>query len=66
LIREFILEEDRAAPPFAALFALNMLVGTSTETPTPKANTQLDAEAGLGSITRPDPDGDVLVAAQSG
>jgi hypothetical protein len=24
------------------------------------------AEAGLGSITRPDPDGDVLVAARSG
>jgi SAM-dependent methyltransferase len=27
-IREFILEEDRTGPPFAALFALNMLVGT--------------------------------------
>jgi hypothetical protein len=24
------------------------------------------AEAGLASVTRPDPDGDVLVAAQSG
>jgi predicted O-methyltransferase YrrM len=28
VIREFILEEDRTGPPFAALFALNMLVGT--------------------------------------
>ena len=28
VIREFILDEDRTAPAFAALFALNMLVGT--------------------------------------
>lgn len=28
LIRDFILDEDRAGPPAAALFALNMLVAT--------------------------------------
>ena len=28
-IREFILDPDRAGPPAAALFALNMLVGTA-------------------------------------
>lgn len=67
VIREFILEEDRAAPAFAALFALNMLVGTEHgNTYTEGQYRSWMAEAGLGSITRPDPDGDVLVAAQSG
>src|ERR1039458_10292058 len=28
VIREFILNEERTAPPFAAIFAINMLVGT--------------------------------------
>ena len=65
VIREFILEEDRAAPPHAALFALNMLVGTE------HGNTYTESQyrawmeaAGLGHITRPDPEGDVLVAAR--
>src|ERR1039458_5620780 len=29
VIQDFILEEDKTAPRFAALFAINMLVGTS-------------------------------------
>jgi len=58
-IREFILDPDRAGPPGAALFALNMLVGTA------RGNTYTEAEyrswmehAGLGGISRPEPAGD--------
>jgi len=63
VIREFILEEDRTTPPSAALFALNMLVGT----PRGNAYTEGDyrswmEEAGLGNFARPDPEGDVLLA----
>jgi predicted O-methyltransferase YrrM len=62
VIREFILDEDRTAPPFAALFALNMLVGTEHG----NSYTEGDyrtwmSDAGLGGIVRPDPHGDVLV-----
>ena len=65
VIREFILDEDRTTPPFAALFAINMLVGTEhgnsyTEN---EYRTWMTA-AGLGAIFRPDPQGDVLVAAK--
>ncbi len=65
VIREFILDEDRTAPPFAALFALNMLVGTEHG----NAYTESEyrtwmTEAGLTAITRPDPTGDVLVASR--
>jgi ubiquinone/menaquinone biosynthesis C-methylase UbiE len=67
VIREFILQEDRAGPPHAALFALNMLVGTE------HGNTYTEGqyrawmkEAGLAAITRPDPEGDVIVASRSG
>ena len=63
VIREFILQEDRSGPPHAALFALNMLVGTE------HGNTYTEGqyrawmqEAGLATITRPDPEGDVIVA----
>ena len=63
VIREFILQEDRTAPLHAALFALNMLVGTE------RGNTYTEGqyrawmqEAGLATITRPDPEGDVIVA----
>jgi SAM-dependent methyltransferase len=65
VIREFILDEDRTAPPFAAIFAINMLVGTE------HGNSYTEGEyrtwmtdAGLGAIVRPDPQGDVLVAAK--
>jgi hypothetical protein len=63
VVREFILQEDRTAPRFAALFAINMLVGTE------HGNTYTEGqyrawmqEAGLATITRPDPEGDVIVA----
>jgi len=63
VIREFILNEERTAPPFVAIFAINMLVGTE------HGNTYTEGEyrtwlteAGLGGIVRPDPQGDVLVA----
>ena len=63
VVREFILQEDRTAPRFAALFAINMLVGTE------HGNTYTEGEyrtwlkeAGFASVTRPDPEGDVLVA----
>jgi SAM-dependent methyltransferase/DNA-binding CsgD family transcriptional regulator len=65
VIREFILQEDRTAPPHAALFALNMLVGTE------HGNTYTESEyrtwmedAGFATITRPDPEGDVLVGSK--
>jgi SAM-dependent methyltransferase len=61
-IREFILDPDRAGPPRAALFALNMLVGT------PRGNTYTEAEyrswlgqAGFREITRPEPEGDWII-----
>jgi SAM-dependent methyltransferase len=61
-IREFILDPDRAGPPFAALFALNMLVGTE------RGNTYTEAEyrawlegAGCRRVTRPDPQGDWII-----
>jgi len=62
-IREFILDPDRAGPPAAALFALNMLVGTE------RGNAYTEAEyrswmaaAGLGGITRPEA-GDWIIGA---
>jgi SAM-dependent methyltransferase len=61
-IREFILDPDRAGPPTAALFALNMLVGTA------RGNTYTEAEyrswleqAGFQEITRPEPGGDWII-----
>ena len=67
VIREFILQEDRAGPPHAALFALNMLVGTEHgNTYTEGEYRNWMEEADLGTITRPDPEGDVIVAARSG
>jgi SAM-dependent methyltransferase len=63
VIREFILNEERTAPPFAAIFAINMLVGTEHgNTYTEGEYRTWMTEAGLGAIVRPDPQGDVLVA----
>jgi SAM-dependent methyltransferase len=61
-IREFILDEDRAGPPSAALFALNMLVGTERG----NAYTAGDyrawlSEAGFREVVRPDPQGDWII-----
>jgi SAM-dependent methyltransferase len=61
-IREFILDPDRTGPPAAALFALNMLVGTA------RGNTYTEAEyrgwlleAGFTAVTRPVPGRDWMV-----
>jgi ubiquinone/menaquinone biosynthesis C-methylase UbiE len=61
-IREFILDPDRAGPPAAAMFALNMLVGTA------RGNSYTEAEyrswleqAGCREITRPEPAGDWII-----
>jgi len=61
-IREFILDPDRAGPPTAALFALNMLVGT------PRGNSYTEAEyrswleqAGCTETLRPEPAGDWII-----
>jgi ubiquinone/menaquinone biosynthesis C-methylase UbiE len=63
VIREFILQEDRTAPLHAAIFALNMLVGTEHGNAyTEREYRTWMEEASLGSTTRPDPEGDVLVA----
>jgi len=62
VIREFILEDDRTAPVSAALFALNMLVGTERgNSYTENEYRAWMEEAGLSDITRPDPEGDVMV-----
>lgn len=64
VIREFLLDPDRAGPPVAAVFALNMLVGT------PRGAAYTEAEcrswmeaAGLGAFRRLGPD--LLVAVKS-
>jgi hypothetical protein len=61
-IREFILDPDRAGPPQAALFALNMLVGTE------RGNAYTEADyrgwlegAGFTRVTRPEPEGDWII-----
>jgi SAM-dependent methyltransferase len=62
VIREFILDPDRTGPKHAALFALNMLVGTKA------GNTYTEAQyrewmeaAGFSDIVRPDPKGDIMI-----
>jgi SAM-dependent methyltransferase len=65
VIREFILNEERTTPPFAAIFAINMLVGTEHGNSYTEGEYRTwMTEAGLGAIARPDPQGDVLVAAK--
>jgi predicted O-methyltransferase YrrM len=63
VIRDFILEPGKTAPKGAALFALNMLVGTrGGSTYTEDEYQSWLAEAGFSAATRPDPAGDLLVA----
>ncbi len=63
MIRDFILNEDRCSPRQAAVFALNMLVGTSEgATYTEKEYTAWMLEAGFREVARPVPDGEFLVA----
>jgi SAM-dependent methyltransferase len=55
VVQEFIVDEDRTGPPFAALFALNMLVGTAAgDTYTESEVRQWMTEAGLSGIERKD------------
>lgn len=63
VIRDFILNPDRTSPKFAALFAINMLVGTrggSTYTEAEYASWL--AGAGYRDFRRIDPCGDLMVA----
>jgi len=63
VIRDFILEPNRTAPKFAALFAINMLVGTkSGSTYTEAEYESWLTDAGFGDFKRPDPAGDLMVA----
>lgn len=53
VVQDFIVDEGRAGPPFALLFALNMLVGTPQgDTYTESEVRQWMAEAGLSAVTR--------------
>ncbi|HYL81288.1 MAG TPA: methyltransferase [Candidatus Acidoferrum sp.] len=55
VVQDFIVNEDRTGPPFGALFALNMLVGTdSGDTYTESEVRGWMEEAGLGRIMRKD------------
>lgn len=57
VVQDFILDEDRTGPPFGALFALNMLVGTETgDTYTESEVRGWMEEAGLNRIMRKDTD----------
>lgn len=53
LIQEFILDDNRAAPPFPALFSLNMLLGTDAGQSYSQAELSgLMAKAGIEAIRR--------------
>jgi len=63
VIRDFIVEPDRTAPKFAALFAINMLVGTKSGSTYTEAEYRSWLEdAGFGGFQRPDPAGDLILA----
>jgi ubiquinone/menaquinone biosynthesis C-methylase UbiE len=63
VVQEFIVDEDRTGPPFAALFALNMLVGTAAgDTYTEAEVRRWMEEAGVSGLTRQDtPFGTTLI-----
>lgn len=61
VIRDFILDPDKTGPKQAAIFALNMLVGTRTgSTYTRQEYADWLAVAGFPSVSRPD--ADIIVA----
>jgi hypothetical protein len=68
VVQEFIVNEDRTGPPFAALFALNMLVGTDEgDTYTESAVRAWMVEAGLSGVERKDtPFGTTLLVGRKG
>lgn len=63
VVQDFIMDEDRTTPPFGAIFALNMLVGTKCgDTFTEAETAGWMKAAGLGGIRRIDtPAGTALV-----
>jgi ubiquinone/menaquinone biosynthesis C-methylase UbiE len=63
VVQDFIMDEDRTTPPFGALFALNMLVGTEAgDTYTEAEVSQWMTNAGLSGIKRIDtPSGTSLI-----
>jgi SAM-dependent methyltransferase len=55
VVQDFIVDETRTGPPFGALFALNMLVGTPAgDTYTESEARQWMTEAGLAGVARTD------------
>ncbi len=57
IVQDFIVDEDRTGPPFAVLFALNMLVGTEAgDTYTESEVRAWMQDAGLSAIVRNDTD----------
>jgi len=55
VVQDFIVDEDRAGPPFATLFALNMLVGTEAgDTYTASEVREWMEEEGLRNVVRKD------------
>jgi SAM-dependent methyltransferase len=55
VVQDFIVDEDRTGPPFAVLFALNMLVGTeSGDTYTETEVRSWMKEAGFSGVERKD------------
>jgi len=63
VIRDFILEPDKTAPKWVALFAINMLVGTKGgSTYTEAEYKSWLASAGFRAFARVDPTGDLMVA----
>jgi len=64
IIRDFILDPDKTSPKQAALFSLNMLVGTRRGASYSESEYRAWlAAAGFTNVTRPDPAGDYLIAA---
>ena len=63
IIRDFILDPDKTSPKPAALFSLNMLVGTRTGASYSEAEyREWLAAAGFTGVSRPDSNGDYLIA----
>jgi len=55
VVQDFIVDEERAGPPFGVLFALNMLVGTEAgDTYTESEVRRWMLEAGLGPVAKRD------------
>jgi len=62
-VREFILDPDKTSPRRAAMFSLNMLVSTRAGASYSEDEyRQWLLGAGFQSVTRPIPDGDILIA----